>query len=251
MIRVAGLHDQVDAGLSDPGPDGRTPSQVIDELRGRIVDLCRPPDARLRATSLRPQLAENGIRIVCARRPLARAGRGSSPSASAARSSRCSRRSPSASGARSRTSPTCRCRSPSSCATRRPACARSRASRFPKEMLPRFLPVGDDGLTFVALEEVIAAHLQALFPGHGGRRQRRVPRHPRRRLRGLRRGRRPARGRRGRAAPPPLRRGGAPRDQRRHERRAARGAHAGPARRGAAGLHGRGPARLHRPAGRS
>ena len=25
-IRVAGLHDQVDAGLSDPGPDGRTPS---------------------------------------------------------------------------------------------------------------------------------------------------------------------------------------------------------------------------------
>jgi hypothetical protein len=40
MIRVAGLHDQVDAGLSDPGPDGRTPSQVIDELRVRIVDLC-------------------------------------------------------------------------------------------------------------------------------------------------------------------------------------------------------------------
>ena len=25
MIRVAGLHDQVDAGLGDPGPDGRTP----------------------------------------------------------------------------------------------------------------------------------------------------------------------------------------------------------------------------------
>ena len=39
MIRVAGLHDQVDAGLSDPGADGRTPSQVIDELRVRIVDL--------------------------------------------------------------------------------------------------------------------------------------------------------------------------------------------------------------------
>src|SRR5256714_1618171 len=38
-IRVAGLHDQVDAGLSDPGPDGRTPSQVIDELRERIVVL--------------------------------------------------------------------------------------------------------------------------------------------------------------------------------------------------------------------
>ena len=37
--------------------------------------------------------------------------------------------------------------------------------KVPKEMLPRFLPVGEDGLTFVALEEVIAAHLQALFPG--------------------------------------------------------------------------------------
>src|SRR3954465_13729044 len=38
-IRVAGLHDQVDAGLHDPGPDGRTPSQVIDELRERILEL--------------------------------------------------------------------------------------------------------------------------------------------------------------------------------------------------------------------
>src|SRR4029453_14600477 len=38
-IRVAGLHAQVDAGLSDPAPDGRTRSQVIDELRERIVAL--------------------------------------------------------------------------------------------------------------------------------------------------------------------------------------------------------------------
>ena len=29
MIRVAGLFDQVDAGMTDPGPDGRTPSQAI------------------------------------------------------------------------------------------------------------------------------------------------------------------------------------------------------------------------------
>src|SRR3712207_8915898 len=39
IIRVAGLHDQVDAGLTDPGPAVRTPSRVIDELRGRILDL--------------------------------------------------------------------------------------------------------------------------------------------------------------------------------------------------------------------
>jgi len=37
--------------------------------------------------------------------------------------------------------------------------------KVPKEMLPRFVPVGDGGLTFVPLEDVIAAHLDALFPG--------------------------------------------------------------------------------------
>src|SRR3954462_11892961 len=29
MIRGAGLHDQVDAGITAPKPDGRTPSQTI------------------------------------------------------------------------------------------------------------------------------------------------------------------------------------------------------------------------------
>src|SRR4029079_5657711 len=62
MIRVAGLHDQVDAGLSDPGPDGRTPSQVIDELRDRIVEL----NERLTACfqdHLGPELSEHDICI--------------------------------------------------------------------------------------------------------------------------------------------------------------------------------------------
>src|SRR5881296_2315793 len=30
MVRVAGLHDQVDAGVTTRGPDGRTPSETID-----------------------------------------------------------------------------------------------------------------------------------------------------------------------------------------------------------------------------
>src|ERR671938_1228582 len=63
MIRVAGLHDQVDAGLSDPGPDGRTPSQVIDELRVRIVEL-NERLTRCFEDDLCPALAEAGIRIV-------------------------------------------------------------------------------------------------------------------------------------------------------------------------------------------
>src|SRR6266511_3171548 len=62
-IRVAGLHDQVDAGLSDPGPDGRTPSQVIDQLRERIVEL-NDRQTRCSQDELRPALAEHGIAIV-------------------------------------------------------------------------------------------------------------------------------------------------------------------------------------------
>ena len=59
-------------------------------------------------------------------------------------------------------------------------------------LLPRFVAVPGSS-RFVPLEQVIAAHLDALFPGHGGARALRVPRHPRRRLRALRRRRRPAR----------------------------------------------------------
>src|SRR3954454_10710731 len=62
-IRVAGLHDQVDAGLSDPGADGRTPSQVIDELRQRILGL-EARICRCVETELRPELAEHGVRVV-------------------------------------------------------------------------------------------------------------------------------------------------------------------------------------------
>ena len=47
IIRVAGLHDQVDAGLTTPVPTGARPSQVIDELRERILGLDRAPDALL------------------------------------------------------------------------------------------------------------------------------------------------------------------------------------------------------------
>ena len=37
--------------------------------------------------------------------------------------------------------------------------------KVPKELLRRFLSIGDGGLTFVPLEEVIAANLDDLFPG--------------------------------------------------------------------------------------
>jgi polyphosphate kinase len=62
-IRVAGLHDQVDAGLSDPGADGRTPSRVIDELRERIVVLSER-QTRCFERDLRPALTKHDICIV-------------------------------------------------------------------------------------------------------------------------------------------------------------------------------------------
>src|SRR6266540_6543016 len=33
MVRVAGLHDQVDAGIEKPGADGLTPKQTIERIR--------------------------------------------------------------------------------------------------------------------------------------------------------------------------------------------------------------------------
>jgi polyphosphate kinase len=162
MIRVAGVHDQVDAGLSDPGPDGRTPSQVIDELRARIVDLC-DRQTRVFDERLRPELAENGIEIVGIDDLSREQGEQIAE--------RFSRQifpvlTPLAVGV-GRPFPYISNLSLSlAVLVRDPQTGVRTFARVkvPKEMLPRFLPVGD-GLTFVALEEVIAAHLQALFPG--------------------------------------------------------------------------------------
>ena len=88
QIRVAGVHDQVDAGLADPGPDGLTPSQTIDAIRERVLDQQQRLEEVVLGDAV-PALAEHGIRIVgsttSSRRPSARR----SPSASGARSSPC------------------------------------------------------------------------------------------------------------------------------------------------------------------
>ena len=85
-------------------------------------------------------------------------------------------------------------------------------------VLPRFV-VMPDGERFVPLEQVIAAHLDTLFPGNEGRRAPHVPCHTQRGpgTRG-RRGRRSSGGDRDGAAPPPLRPGVAARGRGRHER---------------------------------
>jgi polyphosphate kinase len=63
MVRVAGLHDQIEAGVENPSQDGSTPSQTIAGIRERVQEL----GARLSKCfdgELRPALAEEGIRVV-------------------------------------------------------------------------------------------------------------------------------------------------------------------------------------------
>jgi polyphosphate kinase len=63
MVRVAGLHDQVDAGIDEAGPDGVSPSEAIDVIHDRALARAER-NARLWEQELKPSLAENGIRIV-------------------------------------------------------------------------------------------------------------------------------------------------------------------------------------------
>src|ERR1051326_618844 len=41
MVRVAGLHDQVDAGVDARSKDGLSPNRTIDEIAARVRDLGR------------------------------------------------------------------------------------------------------------------------------------------------------------------------------------------------------------------
>jgi polyphosphate kinase len=161
-IRVAGLHDQVDAGLHDPGPDGRTPSQVIDELRERILEL-NERQTRCSQDEVRPALAEHCIRIV----GMDEVG----PDEREALNERFRRQifpvlTPLAVGL-GRPFPYISNLSLSlAVLVRDPQTQVTTFARVkvPKEMLPRFVRAGE-GTTFVALEQLIAANLDALFPG--------------------------------------------------------------------------------------
>jgi polyphosphate kinase len=63
MVRVAGLHDQVDAGVDDAGPDGRSASQTIDQIHPRVRER-QALNASLWDDVLKPALGEHGVRIV-------------------------------------------------------------------------------------------------------------------------------------------------------------------------------------------
>ncbi len=163
MVRVAGLHDQIDAGVENPGLDGSTPSETIAAIRERVLGL----DGRLSGCfeeRLRPALAEHGIQVVAfddlddeqrahlaqhfrrvifpALTPLAVApGRPFPYISNLSLSLAVLVRDP---------------------VTDETVFARV---KVPTEILPRFVTIRSAGATLVPLEDVIAHHLDALFPG--------------------------------------------------------------------------------------
>jgi polyphosphate kinase len=163
MVRVAGLFDQLDAGIDARGPDDLGPSAQIDAIQARVLEL----DGRLHGCfdgTLRPQLEERGIRIVSLetasereRREIdARFHEQVFPALT-----------PLVVGL-GRPFPYISNLSLSlGVLLRDPDSGTEIIARVkvPKELLGRFLRVGERNDVFVPLEEAIAANLDALFPG--------------------------------------------------------------------------------------
>jgi polyphosphate kinase len=63
MVRVAGLTDQAEAGIDARGPDGLSSSEQLDAISARVAELDRRQQECFEGT-LRPALAEHGIRVV-------------------------------------------------------------------------------------------------------------------------------------------------------------------------------------------
>ena len=79
MVRVAGLHDQVDAGIDARGPDGLlAAARPIERIVERTRELGRR-HSRSGRTSVRPALAEHGIRVIDCERVRPRRARGDRP----------------------------------------------------------------------------------------------------------------------------------------------------------------------------
>ena len=163
QIRVAGVHDQIDAGLTEAGPDGLTPSETIDAIRKGVVAQQKRLEEIVVGT-LFPALTEKGLRIL----PLSELTK----SQRKALGKRYRRQifpvlTPLAVG-QGRPFPYISSLSLSLAAlVCDPETGETTFARVkvPTEMLDRFVEVDDAPNTFVALEEVIAANLESLFPG--------------------------------------------------------------------------------------
>ena len=161
MVRVAGLHDQVDAGVETRLHDGRSPAETLDAIRAcmreQAARQCRILDGLVRG------LGEHGVRVIDYDE--------TAEEHRAALRDRFRRQifpvlTPLAVGA-GRPFPYMSNLSLSIGVTvRDPESGVQTFARVkvPTEVIPRFIPV-DAGCTFIALEQLIQAHLVELFPG--------------------------------------------------------------------------------------
>src|ERR687891_131956 len=161
MVRVAGLHDQVDAGIDARGPDGLSPSETIERIVERAREL-GGRHSRQWEDHVRPALAEHGIRVIdcdeCDGQELEQIDRQFSDQIFPVLT-------PLAVGP-GRPFPYISNLSLSLSGLPRDPVSRTETFarvKVPKEVLPRFVPLGGD--VFVPLEAVIARHLGQLFPG--------------------------------------------------------------------------------------
>jgi polyphosphate kinase len=159
MIRVAGVHDQVDAGIDARGPDGTPPTDLLEAIAERVQALDRR-HAR-ECARVRKELEKHGIKIVsCAE--------------SGARKGDLERH------FREQIFPVL---TPLAIGPGRPFPYISNLSlsllvhlrdpdleqeayarvKVPKEVLPRFVEITKH--TYIPLEDIIAHHLDVLFPG--------------------------------------------------------------------------------------
>jgi polyphosphate kinase len=161
MVRVAGLHDQVDAGIDARGADGLSPMETVERINERTRELAQRK-SRIWRDSVRPALADAGIRVIdcadCDDAELEAAddlfAREIFPVLT-----------PLAVGP-GRPFPYISNLSLSIAVwLRDPVSDVELFARVkvPKEVVPRFLEISEG--TYVALEDVIARHLDELFPG--------------------------------------------------------------------------------------
>lgn len=160
MIRLAGLHDLIDAGIEKRGPDGLTPVETVDGIRERALGQVAR-QSRLLADVLIPQLAEHGISL---RRVEQLDDEQRKRLAAIFRSQIFPVLTPLAVGP-GRPFPYISSLSLSlAVLLRDPQLDQTTFARVkvPKEMLPRFVQLDE---LLIPLEDVIADNLGALFPG--------------------------------------------------------------------------------------
>jgi polyphosphate kinase len=161
MVRVAGLHDQVDAGIDARGPDGLSARETLERISEHNAALAKR-QSHVWEQEVRPALAEHGVRVA----EVAECSGGELETIDKLFSEQIFPvLTPLAVGP-GRPFPYISNLSLSiGVSLRDPVSGLDTFARIkvPKEVLPRFVPIGE-GL-FVTLESVIARHLEQLFPG--------------------------------------------------------------------------------------